>query len=245
MKIEMTRFGKPFDPNKKKKDKRKSHVRVILFLIIAIAIVSAVTIYIESVIKGYVITGQEATWTASLASYWGGIIGGMVSGVLAFLGVFYTIRYYKESDAQKERAAVQPVRGESCSDHCAEEGRRGNMERGGCKVGASEAPAVQPDPRQRAEAHPGGLCTGRRVCHQPGERRLACGLPAEQLVLRHGRDRREQQLQVPPREAVQVPDVDPAARQTSGRADRNACPEQPCGSLGAAVSAGRGAAPWT
>ncbi len=108
MKIEMTRFGKPFDPNKKKKDKRKSHVRVILFLIIAIAIVSAVTIYIESVIKGYVITGQEATWTASLASYWGGIIGGMVSGVLAFLGVFYTIRYYKESDAQKERAAVQP-----------------------------------------------------------------------------------------------------------------------------------------
>ncbi len=108
MQIEMTRFGKPFDPNKKKKDKRKSHVRVILFLIIAIAIVSAVTIYIESVIKGYVITGQESTWTASLASYWGGIIGGMVSGVLAFLGVFYTIKYYKESDAQKERAAVQP-----------------------------------------------------------------------------------------------------------------------------------------
>ena len=47
MKIEMTRFGKTFDPNKKKKDKRKSHVRVILFLIIAIAIVSAVTIFAQ------------------------------------------------------------------------------------------------------------------------------------------------------------------------------------------------------
>ena len=104
----MSRFGKPFNPNEKKNDKRKAHVRVIIFLVVAIAVVSAVTIFIESVIKGYVITGQEATWTASLASYWGGIIGGMVSGVLAFLGVFYTIRYYKESDAQKERAAVQP-----------------------------------------------------------------------------------------------------------------------------------------
>ena len=38
----------------------------------------------------------------------GGIIGGVISGILAFLGVFYTIRYYKDSDAQKERAAVQP-----------------------------------------------------------------------------------------------------------------------------------------
>lgn len=44
----------------------------------------------------------------SVASYWGGIIGGVVSGILSFLGVFYTIRYYKESDAQKERAAIQP-----------------------------------------------------------------------------------------------------------------------------------------
>lgn len=59
-------------------------------------------------IRGLVVSGQEETWSASVASYWGGIIGGVVSGVLAFLGVFYTIRYYKDSDAQKERAAVQP-----------------------------------------------------------------------------------------------------------------------------------------
>jgi hypothetical protein len=32
----------------------------------------------------------------------------VISGVLAFFGVFYTIRYYKESDEQKEIAAIQP-----------------------------------------------------------------------------------------------------------------------------------------
>ena len=32
----------------------------------------------------------------------------MISGTLAFIGVFYTIRYYKESDEQKEKAAIQP-----------------------------------------------------------------------------------------------------------------------------------------
>lgn len=30
------------------------------------------------------------------------------SGVFAFLGVFYTIKYYKESDEQKEKAAIKP-----------------------------------------------------------------------------------------------------------------------------------------
>lgn len=34
--------------------------------------------------------------------YWGSIIGGVISGILAsFLGVFYTFCYYKDSDAQK------------------------------------------------------------------------------------------------------------------------------------------------
>lgn len=113
----MNRFGKPFDPNKKKKDKRNALVGVIIFILLAIAIVTIATILIEILIKGCVATGQEATWTASIASYWGGIIGGMVSGILAFLGVFYTIRYYKESDAQKERAAVQPfLMIETCID---------------------------------------------------------------------------------------------------------------------------------
>ena len=77
-------------------------------VIISVVIVALASIEVEIIIRRYIILGQEETWTASVASYWGGIIGGVVSGILAFLGVFYTIRYYKESDAQKERAAVQP-----------------------------------------------------------------------------------------------------------------------------------------
>ena len=108
MKIEMKRFGKPFEPGKEKRKSRNAFWGVIAFLLVAIAVVALASIGIEAAIRRCVVLGQEETWAASVASYWGGIIGGAVSGILAFLGVFYTIRYYKESDAQKERAAVQP-----------------------------------------------------------------------------------------------------------------------------------------
>lgn len=42
------------------------------------------------------------------ASYWGAVIGGIASGVLAFLGVFYTIKYYKDADIEKELQKVRP-----------------------------------------------------------------------------------------------------------------------------------------
>ena len=108
MKIEMKRFGKSFEPGNEKRKKRNALLGVLVFLLVAIAVVALVSISIEAAIRHCVVLGQEETWAASVASYWGGIIGGVVSGILAFLGVFYTIRYYKESDAQKERAAVQP-----------------------------------------------------------------------------------------------------------------------------------------
>lgn len=108
MKIEMKRFGKLIEPGKETGKSKNAIFGVIVFLLIAIAVVAIVSIGIEAAIRDDVVLGQEETWVASVASYWGGIIGGAVSGILAFLGVFYTIRYYKESDAQKERAAVQP-----------------------------------------------------------------------------------------------------------------------------------------
>lgn len=108
MKIEMKRFGKPIELGKETGKSKNAIFGVIVFLLIAIAVVALVSIGIEAAIRDGVVLGQEETWVASVASYWGGIIGGAVSGILAFLGVFYTIRYYKESDAQKERAAVQP-----------------------------------------------------------------------------------------------------------------------------------------
>lgn len=108
MKIKMQRFEKPFEPGKEKGKKRNSLFGVIVFLLAAVVIVALVSIGIEAAIRDCVVLEQKETWVASVASYWGGIIGGVVSGILAFLGVFYTIRYYKESDAQKERTAVQP-----------------------------------------------------------------------------------------------------------------------------------------
>ena len=108
MKIEMKRFGKSFEPGNEKRKKRNALLGVLVFLLIAIAVIVLVSISIEAAIRHCVVLGQEETWAASVASYWGGIVGGAFSGILAFLGVFYTIRYYKESDAQKERAAVQP-----------------------------------------------------------------------------------------------------------------------------------------
>ena len=108
MKIEMMRFGKPYEPRSKARKKREAHLGVIAFLLIAVVMIALVSIVIEGTIKHIVVHGQEETWAASVASYWGGIIGGAFSGILAFLGVFYTIRYYKDSDEQKERAAVQP-----------------------------------------------------------------------------------------------------------------------------------------
>lgn len=108
MKIEMQRFGKSYKPRKETHNRRNALVGILVFLLVAILVVAIVSICIESIIRYLVIPGQEETWAASVASYWGGIVGGVVSGMLAFLGVFYTIRYYKESDAKKERTAVQP-----------------------------------------------------------------------------------------------------------------------------------------
>ena len=108
MKIEMKRFGKSFEPRNEKRKKRNALLGVLVFLLVAIAVVALVSISIEAAIRHCVVLGQEEIWAASVVSYWGGIIGGVVSDILVFLGVFYTIRYYKESDAQKERAAVQP-----------------------------------------------------------------------------------------------------------------------------------------
>lgn len=104
----MKRFGKPFKLGEKQRNKRYSFITIILFLICFVAAVLIVACIIEYKIRILVVLGQEETWAASVASYWGGIIGGLVSGALAFLGVFYTIHYYKDSDAQKERASVQP-----------------------------------------------------------------------------------------------------------------------------------------
>ena len=108
MKVTFKRFGLPYNPQKDKKNKNKIIRHIVWFLIAFIDISVLLTLVVEALIrisiaKLAINDTIDSTWIGSLASYWGGIIGGMISGTLAFIGVFYTIRYYKESDEQKEK----------------------------------------------------------------------------------------------------------------------------------------------
>ena len=102
------RFGKPVILGEKEHAKIKTLRNAVAFLSIFVIVSAGLTILIERIIRDTIIPGQEETWAASVASYWGGIIGGILSGALAFIGVFWTIRYYKESDVKRERASIQP-----------------------------------------------------------------------------------------------------------------------------------------
>ena len=113
MKAIFKRFGLSYNHQKYRKKKNKIIGHFVLFLAVFIVASIIVTLEIEALIRGFVAKIAfndtiDSTWIGSLASYWGGIIGGMISGTLSFIGVFYTIRYYKESDEQKEKAAIQP-----------------------------------------------------------------------------------------------------------------------------------------
>ncbi len=113
MKIEIKRFGLPYCPAKEKKRKNKITKQIVVFLCLFVIVAIVLSIGLAIVTRNYISVLAindtiDSTWVGSLASYLGGIIGGMISEILAFLGVFFTIRYYKESDEEKERLAIQP-----------------------------------------------------------------------------------------------------------------------------------------
>lgn len=113
MKIKMERFGLPYNPRKELANKNKITNQIISFLCIFVLIAMILAVFFSVKLRNYVACFAinetiDSVWVGSLASYWGGIIGGVFSGSFAFLGVFYTIKYYKESDMQKERASIQP-----------------------------------------------------------------------------------------------------------------------------------------
>ena len=64
MKIESQRFGKPYEPRSKARKKRKAHLGVIAFLLIAVVMIALVSIVIEGAIKHIVVPGKEDTWAA-------------------------------------------------------------------------------------------------------------------------------------------------------------------------------------
>ena len=113
MKMETYRFGLPFNPRAEKKKRNKMAKHIIIFLcvfsIVSVLLALAFSILIRNYITCIAINDTiDSMWIGSIASYWGGTVGGIFSGAFAFLGVFYTIKYYKESDEQKEKSAIQP-----------------------------------------------------------------------------------------------------------------------------------------
>ncbi len=113
MRFNIKRFGLHYDPQKEKRQNNKIVKQTIIFLCVFILLAIIITAIIAKVIQNHIASfsvGNEmdSLWIGSFASYLGGTIGGIFSGAFAFLGVFYTIKYYKNSDDKKEKSAIQP-----------------------------------------------------------------------------------------------------------------------------------------
>lgn len=107
--MHITRFGKDMTP------KSNAILKVGSFLVIILTLFAVIvaSIKIEEVILRPVYStqfGEESvgSWISSLGSYWGAIIGGILSGAISLLGIVLTIRYYRNSDIEKNRLAIQP-----------------------------------------------------------------------------------------------------------------------------------------
>ena len=107
--IRITRFGKDMAPT--------SNIRSKIFLLFVVALalfgIIVASIKIEEVILRPIYTvqfGAESvdSWISSLGSYWGAIVGGILSGTVSLIGIMLTIRYYRNSDTEKNRLAIQP-----------------------------------------------------------------------------------------------------------------------------------------
>lgn len=107
-KIKISRFGKNQILRKKArwiKPTILGMIVAVLFVLLSLKCEELIRCNIE---KLTVNNDANATWIGSLASYWGGIIGGIFSGTIAIFGVFYTIQFTREADRSKERQSIQP-----------------------------------------------------------------------------------------------------------------------------------------
>lgn len=107
-KIEMSRFGKNQLKRKKKKWIKPVLIGIIITILFVLLSLKCEEMIRCSIGKLSVDNDANATWIGSLASYWGGIIGGVFSGTIAIFGVFYTIQFTREADRKKERQSIQP-----------------------------------------------------------------------------------------------------------------------------------------
>ena len=107
--VNVERFG----IETKKKNKLLFFIMAVVILLALIALVLIVSVSVQLTIRDSIASlsidnDANATWVSSLASYWGAIIGGVISGVLSVIGVALTIRYYRSSDEVKNRLEHMP-----------------------------------------------------------------------------------------------------------------------------------------
>lgn len=105
--IQEERFG--LEIEKEKKVNRKQLVRILILVVAVFAVVLAIQSLIKENVESLAVTNDlNAAWISSVASYWGGVIGGCISGTLTIVGVVWTIKYYKDSDSSKTRVEHMP-----------------------------------------------------------------------------------------------------------------------------------------
>ncbi len=107
-KIEISRFGKNQLKRKKKKWIKPVIIGIIIATLFVLFSLECEEMIRCSISKLSVDNDANAIWIGSLASYWGGIIGGVFSGTIAIFGVFYTIQFTREADRKKEKQSIQP-----------------------------------------------------------------------------------------------------------------------------------------
>jgi hypothetical protein len=93
---------------------RSKLIKLLIYAIIGI-VVSIISyqffIYIEGMLREHISLNGEGSinaWVSSLGSYWGGILGGAVSGIIALGGTFIVINYYRKSDLENRRLTNNP-----------------------------------------------------------------------------------------------------------------------------------------
>ena len=107
IKISINRFGRDQLQRKKKKWLIPVIIGLVLIATFIFLAIKGEDLIRSNIVKLSVDNDANATWIGSLASYWGGILGGIFSGAIAIFGVFYTIQFTREADRNKERQSIQ------------------------------------------------------------------------------------------------------------------------------------------
>lgn len=110
--IKVSRIGVPQDEQcclKKYAKLTACGIIAISLCVILFHLFMCLELYIRNIysVKPYS-EANTNTWISSAASYWGGIIGGALSGIISLFGTFIIINYYRKSDISNKQTANQP-----------------------------------------------------------------------------------------------------------------------------------------